>query len=166
MASITLKGSPVETSGELPPVGSRAPDFTLVGSDLSETSLASCAGKRVVLNIFPSIDTSVCATSVRRFNAEASKLEDTAVLCISADLPFAHGRFCGAEGLDNVISLSTFRNQDFGTDYGVTITTGPLRGLTSRAVVVLDSSGVVKYVEQVPEITQEPDYDAALAALA
>ena len=165
MASITLKGSPVETWGELPPVGSKAPDFTLVQSDLSQTDLASFAGKNVILNIFPSIDTPVCATSVRRFNTEAAKSGNTVVLCISADLPFAHGRFCGAEGLKNVITLSTFRNRDFGTDYGVVMTNGPLKGLLSRAVVVLDADGVVKHIEQVPEIAQEPDYDATLAAL-
>ena len=165
MASITLKGSPVETSGELPQTGSKAPAFTLVKSDLSETGLASYAGRDVVLNIFPSIDTSVCAASVRRFNTEAGKRENTVVLCISADLPFSHGRFCGAEGLENVVTLSTFRNQDFGKDYGVVMTSGPLRGLMSRAVVVIGADGVVTYTEQVPEITQEPDYDAALAAL-
>ena len=165
MASITLKGSPVETSGELPRVGSKAKDFTLVKADLSETNLASYAEKKVVLNIFPSIDTPVCALSVRRFNAEVGMRENTVVLCISADLPFAHKRFCGAEGLENVITLSTFRNQSFGKDYGVVMTTGPLKGLMSRAVVVIGTNGFVKYTEQVPEITQEPDYDAALAAL-
>ena len=165
MTSITLKGSPVETVGTLPQVGSKAAEFTLVKSDLSETNLAAYAGRKVVLNIFPSIDTSVCATAVRRFNAEAGKREGTVVLCISADLPFAHERFCGAEGLDNVITLSTFRDQAFGNDYGVVMTTGPLRGLMSRAVVVLGTDGVVKYTEQVPDITQEPDYDSALAAL-
>ena len=165
MASITLKGSPVETSGELPRVGSKAKDFTLVKADLSETNLASYAGRKVVLNIFPSIDTPVCALSVRRFNTEVSKRENTVVLCISADLPFAHKRFCGAEGLENVTTLSTFRNQSFGKDYGVVMTTGPLKGLMSRAVVVIGTDGVVKYTEQVSEISQEPDYDAALAAL-
>ena len=165
MASITLKGSPVETSGELPRVGSKAKDFTLVKADLSETNLASYAGREVVLNIFPSIDTPVCALSVRRFNTEVSERENTVVLCISADLPFAHKRFCGAEGLENVITLSTFRNQSFGKDYGVVMTTGPLKGLMSRAVVVIGTDGVVKYTEQVSEISQEPDYDAALAAL-
>ena len=165
MASITLKGSPVETSGELPPVGSKAPGFTLVQSHLSQTDLASFAGKNVILNIFPSVDTPVCATSARRFNGEATEGGNTVVLCISADLPFAHGRFCGAERLENVITLSTFRNMDFGTDYGVVMTNGPLKGLMSRAVVVLRDDGVVKHTEQVPEITQAPDYDAALAAL-
>ena len=165
MASITLKGSPVETSGELPRVGSKAKDFTLVKADLSEANLASYAGRKVVLNIFPSIDTPVCALSVRRFNTEVSKRENTVVLCISADLPFAHKRFCGAEGLENVTTLSTFRNQSFGKGYGVVMTTGALKGLMSRAVVVIGTDGVVKYTEQVSEISQEPDYDAALAAL-
>ena len=165
MASITLKGSPVETSGELPRVGSKAKDFTLVKADLSEANLASYAGRKVVLNIFPSIDTPVCALSVRRFNTEVSKRENTVVLCISGDLPFAHKRFCGAEGLENVTTLSTFRNQSFGKDYGVVMTTGPLKGLMSRAVVVIGTDGVVKYTEQVSEISQESDYDAALAAL-
>ena len=165
MASITLKGSPVETSGQLPAVGTKAPDFTLVKCDLSETNLGAYAGKKIVLNIFPSVDTSVCATAVRRFNTEAAKRPDTVVLCISADLPFAQERFCGAEGLKNVITLSTFRNQDFGNDYGVVMTSGPLKGLMSRGVIVIGSDGIVKYTEQVPEIAQEPDYDAALAVL-
>lgn len=165
MASITFKGNPLNTSGDLPQVGSKAPDFTLVKTDLCQEDLASVAGKNVVLNIFPSIDTPVCATSVRRFNAEAAKKENSTVLCVSADLPFAHARFCGAEGLEDVVSLSSFRNPEFGTDYGVVVTDGPLQGLLSRAVVVLDADGVVKYTEQVAEITQEPDDDAALAAL-
>jgi len=165
MATITLQGSPVETSGELPQAGSEVPDFTLLSKDLSELNLASLTGKNIVLNIFPSIDTPVCAESVRRFNKEAAEKENTVVLCISADLPFAHARFCAAEGLENVISLSTFRDANFGSDYGVVITDGPLKGLMSRAVIVLGVDGVVKYTEQVPEIAQEPDYDAALAAL-
>ena len=165
MASITLQGSPVKTSGELPTVGAKAPDFALVKSDLSETNLGSFAGKNVVLNIFPSIDTSVCATSVRRFNTDAANCPNTVVLCISGDLPFAQSRFCGAEGLENVITLSTFRNQDFGNDYGVVMIDGPIKGLMSRAVVVIGGDGVVKYTEQVPEIAQEPDYAAALAVL-
>jgi thioredoxin-dependent peroxiredoxin len=165
MASIKLNGSPVETAGELPQVGTTAPAFTLVKKDLSEADLASYAGKKVVLNIFPSIDTSICAMSVRRFNAEAGKRKNTVVLCISGDLPFAHERFCGAEGLEDVITLSTFRNQNFGKDYGVVMNNGPLRGLMSRAVVVICTDGVVSYTEQVPDITHEPDYDAALAAL-
>ncbi len=166
MAKITLKGNPIETAGNLPGVGTQAPGFTLVKNDLSEVSLKDFAGKTVVLNIFPSIDTAVCASSVRRFNQEANKLSDTVVLCISADLPFALGRFCGAEGLDKVIPLSTFRTPDFGKAYGATITTGPLAGLLSRAVVIVDKSGKVSYVEQVPEITQDPNFAAALSALA
>ena len=165
MASITLKGSPVETVGQLPAVGTKAPDFTLVKGDLSETNLGEYTGNNVVLNIFPSVDTSVCATSVRRFNSDSAKHPNTTVLCISADLPFAQERFCGGEGIENVIMLSTFRNQDFGNNYGVVMTSGPLKGLMSRGVVVIGSDGAVKYAEQVPEITQEPDYNAALAVL-
>lgn len=165
MAQITLQGNPVETVGELPATGTDAPAFTLVKTDLSETGLADYKGKKVVLNIFPSIDTDVCAESVRHFNKDASSMENVAVLCISADLPFAHARFCGAEGLDNVISLSTFRDTRFGKDYGVEISTSALAGLMSRAVVVIDEAGKVVYTEQVPEIAQEPNYDAALAAL-
>ena len=165
MASIALQGNPVNTSGDLPQVGSKAPDFTLVKTDLSPESLSSLAGKKVVLNIFPSVDTPVCATSVRRFNEQAANKENTVVLNISADLPFAHARFCGAEGLEDVVSLSAFRNPEFGNAYGVDMTDGPLQGLLSRAVVVIGADGVVKYTEQVPEITQEPNYDAALSAL-
>ncbi|MBN2163542.1 MAG: thiol peroxidase [Pontiellaceae bacterium] len=165
MASITLKGNPVSTVGTLPATGSAAPAFCGVKEDLSECKLADLAGKKVILNIFPSIDTGVCATSVRRFNQEASSLKDAVVLCISVDLPFALGRFCGAEGLSGVIPVSVFRNPEFGSGYGVTISDGPLAGLLSRAVVVLDEEGKVIYSEQVPEITQEPDYEAALAAL-
>ena len=165
MGTITLKGTAVETSGELPQSGSKAPEFVLVKTDLSEAGLSDYAGKTIVLNIFPSIDTPVCATSVRRFNADAGSRENTIVLCISADLPFAHSRFCGAEGLENVISLSTFRDHKFGKDYGVVMTSGPLTGLLSRAVVVIGTDGIVKYSEQVPEIAQDPEYDAALAAL-
>lgn len=165
MATITLKGNPIETSGDLPAAGSKAPDFALVSDDLGEATLSTFAGKTVVLNIFPSIDTPVCANSVRRFNKEASSRENTVVLCISADLPFAFKRFCGAEGLENVITLSTFRSPEFGTDYGVVITTGVLKGLMSRAVIVIDADSTVKYTEQVPEIAQEPDYDKALASL-
>jgi thiol peroxidase len=165
MAKITLKGTPIDTIGDLPKIGENAPGFTLTKRDLSETSLEDYKGKRIVLNIFPSIDTQVCATSVRRFNVEASKLENSVVLCVSADLPFAHERFCGAEGIEDVLSLSCFRSEKFGKDYGVKITSGPLTGLLSRAVVILDESGKVVYTEQVPEITQEPNYEAALAAL-
>jgi thiol peroxidase len=165
MAKITLKGTPIDTIGDLPKIGEKAPGFTLTKRDLSETSIEDFKGKRIVLNIFPSIDTQVCATSVRRFNVEASKLENSVVLCVSADLPFAHERFCGAEGIEDVLSLSCFRSEKFGKDYGVKITSGPLTGLLSRAVVILDESGKVVYTEQVPEITQEPNYEAALAAL-
>lgn len=165
MASITLKGNAVSTVGELPANGSTAPAFSAVKTDLSSCALADLAGKKVILNIFPSIDTGVCAASTRRFNADASSLENTVVICVSADLPFALGRFCGAEGLENVVPVSTFRNPEFGTAYGVTIADGALAGLLSRAVVVIDETGSVVYSEQVPEITQEPNYDAALAAL-
>jgi thiol peroxidase len=165
MASITLKGNPISTVGILPATGSAAPAFGAVKTDLSECTLAGLAGKKVILNIFPSIDTGVCAASTHRFNQEASALENTVVVCVSADLPFALGRFCGAEGLDNVVPVSTFRNPEFGKDYGVTIADGPLAGLLSRAVVVIDESGNITYTEQVPEITQEPNYEAALAAL-
>jgi len=166
MAQVSLKGNPVKTAGELPAIGAKAPAFSLAGKDLSEVTLADYAGKKVVLNIFPSIDTPVCAASVRRFNAEAGALGDTAVLCVSADLPFAHGRFCTVEGLDKVVPLSVFRSPAFGLDYGVTLTEGPLRGLLSRAIVLVDGAGSVVYTEHVAEITQEPDYEAALRALA
>lgn len=166
MATITLKGNEIHTVGDLPAVGSAAPDFTLVKSDLSDASLGDFAGKKVVLNIFPSLDTAVCAASVRRFNAEASKLDNTVVLCVSRDLPFAHSRFCAAEGLENVVSLSEMRGPGFGDAYGVRITDGPLAGLMSRAVVIVGADGKVVYTEQVPEIAQEPDYEAALRALA
>lgn len=166
MAKVTFKGSPVTTVGDLPAVGAAAPAFTLVGKDLSDVTLENLAGKTVVLNIFPSIDTPVCAASVRRFNAEAAALGDTVVLCVSADLPFAHGRFCSVEGLDKVVPLSVFRAPEFGRDYGVAINEGPLRGLLSRAVVIIDETGTVKYTQQVAEITEEPDYEAALRALA
>lgn len=165
MASITLKGQPIQTIGELPDTGALAPNFTLTKADLSDTSLADFAGKKLVLNIFPSIDTGVCASSVRRFNEIASKVQDVQVLCVSADLPFAQQRFCGAEGLDQVINLSSFRHAAFGESYGLTIKTGPLQGLLSRAVVIVDAKGQVCYRQQVPEIAQEPDYEAALKAL-
>lgn len=165
MATITLKGNPIETAGELPAVGTTAPDFRLTKSDLSECELKEFSGKRVVLNIFPSLDTAVCAASVRRFNQEASSLDNAVVLCISADLPFAHGRFCETEGLKDVITLSVFRSLEFGKDYGITITSGPLAGLLGRAVVIVDASQKVVYNELVPEIAQEPDYQAALNAL-
>lgn len=165
MAQITLQGNPIETVGALPAQGSAAPGFTLVKTDLSEVSLSDFSGKKVVLNIFPSIDTGVCAASARRFNTIASQKDNTVVLCVSADLPFAHQRFCEAEGLENVVPVSVFRSPEFGKEYGVTITTGPLTGLLSRAVVVIDNVGNVAYTEQVPEIAQEPNYDAALAVL-
>ncbi|MBU4261589.1 MAG: thiol peroxidase [Proteobacteria bacterium] len=166
MAHITLQGNPLETVGELPAIGTKASSFSLTKTDLSDCPLQDFIGKKIVLNIFPSIDTSVCAASVRRFNKEAGEAKNSVVLCISADLPFAHNRFCEAEGLKNVIPLSVFRSADFGKNYGVTISTGPLKGLLSRAVIIIDKSGKVAYSEQVPEITQEPDYEKALRALA
>ncbi|PWW81761.1 MULTISPECIES: thiol peroxidase [Prosthecochloris] len=165
MANITLKGNPVATVGELPAKGTAAPSFSLVNKDLTETSMTDFSGKRIVLNIFPSLDTPVCAASVRRFNLEASSIPDTVVLCVSADLPFAHKRFCEVEGIENVVSLSVFRSPEFGNDYGVTMIDGPLKGILSRAVVIVDDQGKVIYAEQVPEITQEPDYEAALKAM-
>lgn len=165
MATITLKGNPVETVGELPAVGSSVPDFVLTKTDLSDCTGGDYSGKKIVFNIFPSIDTPVCAASVRRFNQDAAAIDNTVVLCVSADLPFAHNRFCEAEGISNVIPLSTVRSHGFGKDYGVEITTGPLAGLLSRAVVVVGEDGVVKYTEQVPEITSDPDFESALAAL-
>lgn len=165
MAQIKLKGNPVNTTGTLPLVGSKASDFTLVKNDLSTVSLTDFKGSKLVLNIFPSIDTSTCATSVRKFNETASNLENTKVLCISRDLPFAQTRFCGAEGLENVVNLSDFKDASFGNTYGLTITDGPLAGLHSRAVIVLDENGVVKYTEQVADIVDEPNYENALAAL-
>ena len=165
MAQITLRGNAIHTSGDLPKVGSAAPAYTLVRMDLSEVSGKDLAGKRVVLNIFPSIDTPTCATSVRKFNARANEKPNTTVLCVSADLPFAQKRFCGAEGLDNVVPASTFRSGDFSQAYGVAMMDGPLKGLLARAVVVIDAAGKVVHTELVPEIAQEPDYDAALAVL-
>ncbi|MFN7137123.1 MAG: thiol peroxidase [Thermomonas sp.] len=165
MSSVTLKGNPVHVGGQLPAVGSKAPAFSLVGTDLADRALTDFAGKRKLLNIFPSVDTGVCAASVRHFNQDAAKLADTVVLCISADLPFAQARFCGAEGIDNVVMLSTLRGGAFLRDYGVALEDGPLAGLAARAVVVLDADDTVRYVQLVPEITQEPDYAAALAAL-
>lgn len=165
MASITLGGNPIHTNGELPSVGSKAPQFQLVQNDLSVASLENFAGSKLVLNIFPSIDTGTCATSVRTFNAKASALENTKVLCISRDLPFAQKRFCGAEGLENVINLSDFKTGSFGKDYGLEITDGPLAGLHSRVVIIIDENGTIKYTEQVAEIADEPNYEAALAVL-
>ncbi len=165
MSTISLGGNPAHTSGELPAVGADAPQFTLVKGDLSTLSNSDLAGKKVVLNIFPSVDTAVCATSVRKFNAAASSLENTVVVCVSADLPFAQGRFCGAEGLTNVVTASVFRSPAFGADYGVTLTDTKLQGLLARAVVILDEAGKVVHSELVAEIATEPNYDAAIAAL-
>lgn len=165
MAKITFKGNPVATSGELPKVGSQAPAYSLTKIDLGPVTNQDLAGKNVVLNIFPSIDTGVCATSVRKFNVEAAKLPNTVVLCVSKDLPFAQKRFCGAEGIDKVQMASWYKGQDFGKDYGVTMTDGPLAGLFARAVVVIDAKGKVVHSELVPEIAQEPNYQAAIAAV-
>lgn len=165
MATVTLKGNPFSTVGELPAVGSQAPDFTLVQTDLSEITLASLRGKKVVLNIFPSIDTPTCALSVRTFNESAAGLTNTQVVCVSADLPFAAKRFCGAEGIESVATGSSFRS-DFGTAYGVDFANGPLAGLLSRSVVVINEQGKVIYTEQVAETADEPNYGAALAAIA
>jgi thiol peroxidase len=165
MATTALGGNPVHTVGDLPALGTSAPAFTLTGADLGDLTVGSFAGKNVVLNIFPSVDTPTCATSVRTFNARAAGLDNTVVLCISADLPFAQNRFCGAEGITNVQTASSFRS-DFGSTYGVTLADGKLSGLLARAVVVLDPSGTVIHSQLVPEIAQEPDYDAALASLA
>lgn len=165
MAQVTLRGNPIHTAGDLPKVGSPAPAFTVTRTDLAEVGPADYPGRRLVLNIFPSIDTPTCAMSVRTFNAKASQLANTTVLCVSADLPFAAKRFCGAEGLEQVVPASTFRHPEFGAAYGVTLTDGPLKGLLARAVVVLDEGGKVVHTELVPEIAQEPNYEAALAAL-
>ena len=165
MAEITLKGNTIHTNGELPAVGSSAPDFSLVGKDLADVTLATFAGKKKLLNIVPSLDTGVCAASTQKFNSAMTGKSDAVALVISADLPFAMNRFCSAEGIDNVISLSMMRSKSFAKDYGVLITDGPLAGVCARAVIVLDENNKVVYTEQVPEITQEPAYDAALAAL-
>lgn len=165
MSIVTLGGNPAHTSGELPAVGTTAPSFSLVKGDLSLLANADLAGKKVVLNIFPSVDTPTCATSVRKFNAAASTLENTVVVCVSADLPFAQGRFCGSEGLTNVVTASSFRSPAFGADYGVTLTDTVLQGLLARSVVVIDADGNVVHTELVSEIANEPNYDAALNAL-
>jgi thiol peroxidase len=165
MANITLKGSPVHTIGELPNTGEIAKDFQLVAVDLSVKSLSEYKGKKIILNIFPSIDTGVCATSVRHFNSTAAGLENSIVLCISRDLPFAQKRFCGAEGIENVVMLSDFKTGQFGKDYGLEMIDGPLAGLSSRCVVVIDESGKIVYTEQVGDITEEPNYELALASL-
>lgn len=163
MSIITFKGTSVHTNGELPKKGVLAPDFNLVQTDLSELSLSDLKGRKVILNIFPSLDTGVCAASVRRFNKEAASLKNTIVLAISHDLPFAHARFCTTEGIQNVKPLSVFRSPAFGEKYGILMTDGPLKGLLARAVVVIDESGKVIYSELVPEIAQEPNYEAAIA---
>lgn len=164
MANITLKGNPVNTLGELPEKGQKIKDFTLVNEKLEEKTLPDYDGKRKILNIFPSIDTGICAASARKFNERVGELQNTVVINVSKDLPFALGRFCAAEGLDHVETLSDFRGT-FGNDYGVSITDSPMKGLLSRAVIVTDENNQVLYTEQVPEITTEPDYDAALAIL-
>ena len=165
MATVTLKGNQIQTSGNLPKLGSKAPEFNLTATDLSSKTLNDFAGSRIVMNIFPSIDTGTCAASVRQFNQEASELENTKVLCISRDLPFAQARFCGAEGLNDVINLSDYKTGQFGKDYGLDFIDGPLECLNSRCVIVLDENGIVKYTEQVSEISEEPNYKAALEAL-
>jgi len=165
MATTQLKGNPVSLAGEFPAKDAIAKNFTAVQQDLSEISSESLKGQKVVLSIFPSIDTDVCATSVRKFNEKAASLENTKVICLSADLPFAFKRFCGAEGIENVVTASLFRNHEFATDYGVLINEGPLAGLTARAVIVMDEAGKILHAELVDDITHEPDYDAALVAL-
>ena len=165
MAKLSLHGNAIHSAGELPSVGSKAPDFKLTAGDLSEKSAKDFEGKNLILNIFPSIDTGTCAASVRRFNQEATQLDDTVVLCISRDLPFAQQRFCGAEGIENVVTLSEFRDTSFSDAYQLRITDGPLAGLMSRAVVVIDKQGEVIYTEQVKEIVDEPNYEAALKSL-
>ncbi len=165
MSTVTLRGNPVQVGGSLPTVGAAAPDFKLTAGDLKDVSLSNYAGKKKVLNIYPSIDTPTCATSTRKFNEKASGLANTVVLCIAADLPFAMSRFCAAEGLKNVVTLSTFRAPAFAKTYGVAMESGPLAGLTARAVVVLDENDKVKHTELVSEIANEPNYEAALKAL-
>jgi len=165
MATVTLKGNALNTVGELPKVGTKAPNFSLVANDLSVQTLNDLKGSHVILNIFPSVDTGTCAQSVRQFNKEASNLENTKVLCISRDLPFAQARFCGAEGLENVVNLSDYKDASFGNAYGVTFKGGPLDALLSRAIVVVNKEGEVIYTEQVAETVDEPNYEAALNAL-
>ncbi|MCF6167266.1 Thiol peroxidase, Tpx-type [hydrothermal vent metagenome] len=165
MTKITLKGNPINTVGKLPKIGKKAPKFNLIKSDLSKAKLKDFRGSKLILNIFPSLDTGTCAASVRRFNKEAGNLENTKVLCISRDLPFAQARFCGAEGLDNVITLSDFAKGKFGKAYGVTIKDGPLANLHSRAIVIINEEGEVTYTQQVPEIVDEPNYEDVLKAL-
>ena len=165
MTKITLKGTKIKTRGKLPKIGKKAPKFKLIKTDLSKVRLKDFKGKKVLLNIFPSIDTGICAASLRKFNETVANNENTVVINVSKDLPFAHSRFCAAEGIENAITLSDFVSGKFGRRYGVTIKTGPMKGLLSRAVVVVDEKGMVTYTEQVPEIVQEPNYEAALEAL-
>jgi thiol peroxidase len=165
MATVTLHGNACNTNGELPAVGSKAPDFHLVDGELNDVRMADYQGKKILMNIVPSLDTPTCATSTGKFNGHAAGRDDVVMLVISADLPFAQGRFCGAQGIENVIPLSLMRTRGFAKDYGVLITDGPLAGITARAVVVVDADGVVSYTQLVPEIADEPDYEAALAAL-
>ncbi|NQT62570.1 MAG: thiol peroxidase [Candidatus Marinimicrobia bacterium] len=165
MATISLRGNPVHTNGELSDVGAKVPDFELVAKDLSRVSLDDYKGQRLVLNIFPSLDTGTCAASVRYFNELAGKLPDTKVLCISRDTPFAQSRFCGAEGLENVITLSDFETGQFGKDYGLLVIDGPMKGFLSRVVILVDSAGTVTYTQQVPVISDEPNYDEVVAKL-
>ncbi len=165
MATITLRGNPIHTSGDLPAVGSQANNFELVAKDLSRVSMKEYEGSRLVLNIFPSLDTGTCAASVRYFNELAGKLPDTKVLCISRDTPFAQSRFCGAEGLENVVTLSDFESGQFGKDYGLQVIDGPMKGFLSRVVIIVDASGKVEYTQQVPVISDEPNYAEVVAAL-
>jgi thiol peroxidase len=165
MTTITRQGIEIEISGNLPPIGTAAPPFSLAATDLADVGLSDFAGKKVILNIFPSIDTPTCAKSVRAFNEQAAAMDNTVVLCISPDLPYAHKRFCEVENIDNVIALSTFRTPEFGRDYGVTMISTQRRGLLARAVVVIDEKGKVIYTELVPELTREPDYQAALRVI-
>lgn len=165
MANVTLGGTPVETIGNLPKVGSDAPNFKLTNTELTDKTYSDFKGKRLVLNVFPSVDTGTCAQSIRTFNKKASELENTTVLCISKDLPFAMARFCGAEGIENVVSLSDYKTGNFGKDYGLTFKTGAFESLLSRCIVVIDTDGTIMHTEQVSEIADEPNYDAALKAL-
>jgi thiol peroxidase len=165
MAKVSLKGNPIHTLGELPAVGTKAPDFELAASNLADKTLSDYLGTRIIMNIFHSIDTGTCAASVRQFNEEANELENTKILCISKDLPFALSRFCGAEGLENVETLSDFRDGNFGTAYNLTYVDGPIRGLLARSIIVLDENGIVLHTEQVHEVVEEPNYKAALEAL-
>lgn len=165
MANVTLQGNPIQTQGDLPAVGSKAPNFRLANSKLQDVTLEDYKGSKVILNIFHSVDTGTCANSVRQFNKEASSLGNTKILCISKDLPFAQSRFCGAEGIENVEMLSDFRNGNFGNAYNLTFTNGPVEGLLSRSIVVLDENGFVLHTEQVQEVVEEPNYETALSAL-